>query len=932
MEDKENRLQQIRKNRDQFTRYNQLRRDKLYASIKDQAKIQLFESIPFLLCTNQPDIPGYIAADDMVGGIYGYQPTINVTGFIKARFPSAKTVLESNKDPFIQMFALMGSGGTIAFNSQSDLDFWICANLTKYGKEQISSFKLKCRDIEEWIAEHYNLEVHFFLNDIEKVKKNIFDEDEEDSMAGSSLGELLKEEFFRSSIVINGRIPFWWVVPGNSDDKTYNEWLRDARDLNLADDYIDIGNLHSVVREGFLGAGLFQILKSLGSPFKSIIKIGLLEKYIHSSGANPYISNIVKQNVHKGDFKLHCIDSYVIMFNDVYEFYNSVMNDNSATELLKTCFYLKVDPRLSEDSPAGDTEVSEKCIKMKEYVDQWGWAENTIIEMDDFDNWDIEQITGLWNNTKKHILKSYKDILSFLEKSHVTSVFTGGELKGISRKIISHFSISDDKVDNTLTFKSYPPEKLLTIDFIRDKAGKEYWTISKKVISKTHSFRTILHKENSLIALIVWVSLNRLFNKDYTRMDIATGYYPVDPNFLREMISDLSVYFPLKKLDLRNSYFLRDPLPLLGYIIINPYTKYAKDVEGIIFLYHNSWGETRFEHYKNITDIPGIITRILNGSLILKRELKNPVRIISSSPYRGTKEFLTTRQFVEDICRFFTADAPGQRMRYLTIFRNNYFVYTRKKKGADEYVECKSFDSELKMMYSLSLNTGIKNKIGLDSSPELNHLRKIINNYREDAIQIYYYKEHKFCNFYISDERGSIIFIRKKAEVFMDYLTRLYAFSRNLVTIIEKENPGSPLARGRNRVEIYHLVRDVRNNCAVRDAGNDLEITMAEKNKKIMPSGLSLHLLKNNEIGYRFSLPDGSYTDIFTKNTTAKAIKSLAAHMKKTGGYSFYVTDIDLSAVDLKAYRDYTSFAFSQKNLFEMLLERGLAAIQAGKM
>ena len=41
-------------------------------------------------------------------------------------------------------------------------------------------------------------------------------------------------------------------------------------------------------------------------------------------------------------------DSYVIMFNDVYDYYSTVSKDIHATEILKACFYLKVDPRLSE--------------------------------------------------------------------------------------------------------------------------------------------------------------------------------------------------------------------------------------------------------------------------------------------------------------------------------------------------------------------------------------------------------------------------------------------------------------------------------------------------------------------------------------------------------------------------------------------------------
>ena len=94
--------------------------------------------------------------------------------------------------------------------------------------------------------ENFNLEIHFFLNDIEKVRQNIFDDDEDDSLAGSPLGVLLKEEFFRSSIVISGRAPFWWAVPADSDDRMYSQWLSVAVGKGLMDSFVDLGNLYPV--------------------------------------------------------------------------------------------------------------------------------------------------------------------------------------------------------------------------------------------------------------------------------------------------------------------------------------------------------------------------------------------------------------------------------------------------------------------------------------------------------------------------------------------------------------------------------------------------------------------------------------------------------------------------------------------------------------
>ena len=138
--------------------------------------------------------------------------------------------------------------------------------------------------------------------------------------------------------------------------------------------YVDLGNLYNIIREDFLGAALFQILKSLGHPFKSILKLGLLERYLHSSSNNPFISNIIKKNVHSGKLDVNSIDSYVIMFNYVFEFYSAITGDTVATELLKSCFYLKVDPQLSQYlNISNNPNIPEKSRKMLEYTQSWNW-------------------------------------------------------------------------------------------------------------------------------------------------------------------------------------------------------------------------------------------------------------------------------------------------------------------------------------------------------------------------------------------------------------------------------------------------------------------------------------------------------------------------------------------------------------------------------
>ena len=719
----------ISANKAKFEKYNSFKLDSLYKSIANPGTINIFELIPLLLHVNFPDMPGYIKSDKIPTGIHNYRPATAVMSYVKAKHPSFIMPLEGKSAPFIEMFALMGSGGTIAFTNQSDFDFWVCAHTESVDHEAIRLFSAKCKLIEDWAAETQNMEIHFFLNDIDKVKKNIFDEDEEYGISGTSLGQLLKDEFFRSSIVIAGKIPFWWALPSNSTDETYGQWLAELKGSRLESDFVDLGNLAAIKKEDFFIAALFQILKSIGNPFKSIIKLGLLEKYLYKSEENQFLSSFIKKNVQEAELSTETVDAYYIMFQQVFEHYTSVIDDPSSINIIKTCFYLKVNPQLSTSS-GGDG--SAKTLIMRELVKKWGWTDTTIKHVDDFEGWDIDALSRLMTNTKKYILKGYKQILSSLETSKTFQSIQRETLKVISHKIYSHFMPAENKIDNTLSFRNNPPGKLLKMEFVRDREKGEFWILSKRLIIKESTVKVIIQKNKNLFNLIVWIALNGLYQKDYTRLDIEAGLHMLDPNFIRELINELSIHFTFKKLELKHSYFLKNSIPVISYVIINPHTKYSETLEEMFFLYHNSWGETRFEIFKSEADFSVIINRVINSGLVSKLNFDSALHMTSSYPYHAKKEYKRLQLMAKDIYNFFIHDPAEGKKKYLTMFGNKYYIFSMKKTGNESVVTSSICETEIKTLFSIAYNRGIQNCIRTDPTvPELRYLGKIIGELPE---------------------------------------------------------------------------------------------------------------------------------------------------------------------------------------------------------
>jgi len=919
-------IEQILEKKSKFAAYNSSKISSLHSSLGSSELINFFNYIPFLFTVNQPEFPGYLKEIKVPHGIAGYTVPASLLSQIRITNPSY-TPPRVTTEPVIRLFALIGSAGTIAFTPDSDLDFWICGRFSEMDAEEVTLLRRKCSMIEQWAMETRRKEIHFFLNDINQIKQNIFDEDEEYGMSGTALGQMLKEEFYRSSIIINDTTPFWWVVPADCSDELYGRMFSAVSGTSHADKFVDLGNISGLNRGDFLISALFQIIKSLGNPFKSIIKLGLLERYIHDDKKNPFVSNQLKKNVHEGKTDRASIDAYCIMFDNVFSYYRQHTDDMTALNIIKTSFYLKVNPRLSgSDKKTGTDDIRGIMLS---YAKQWGWDDGIIERVDNFENWDIESTNRMMNNTKKIILRGYKNILNVLGNEINTGSINKETLVAINRKIYSHFNPEENKIDNTLNFKKYPPEKLLSLDYVRDIKGNESWYFSKRVITGGKATKILIRKSQHLISLIVWISLNGLYQKDYSRLDIEQGFYNLDTNYIRELIAELSEQFSIKSLNLQNSYFLREPFPVMSYIIINPFTKYSKKIDDIVFLYHNSWGETRFETFSNPNALAALTARIINGVLISGMDSINALHITSSEPYGVTKEFQALKSSLKAMMEFFTVNKTPVKQRFITMIagRLTIFSNTVKQEGST-VVSFSQYSSETQMLYSISYNRGIVNRNTADDRvPELDYLAKILSYNSDDSIKIFIEDGKKYSRFFVLNERGALIMIRKKIEYRTRYFASLLSYTESVIEHISISNPESGLAKSEKQIRVYRIEYDSPGKSTIKEHDFQNDAQMKLQKEKSFPVKLSLHLLDNGEVGYRFTLPDGGFSEIFSRAEIESVSREISALMDSIEGYTFYPSSVNLDNTEIRMYSIYTSFAFSEKNRFEMLIEKNLGMI-----
>ena len=306
----------IEQNRQNFVRFNDAKFSRFQQLFANQNIKRAINAVPILLSVNDPKLPGYVEGQPPLG-IYNFTGDEETIKYLTTRYHVPQIYIRK-QDPFILMLAVMGSLGTIAYTRDSDFDYWVCIDSRKAQPGGLQLLHRKIEAIQNWVKQEAKVDIHLFLNDIENIKRNIYAEDEDEAF-GSTVGATLKDEFFRSSIIIAGKIPFWWVLP-RVDDVAYQKLYAQITDEQREKVFLDLGNLFEITKEDFLGAALFQLIKALGNPFKSILKIGVLEKYLFESDKTILLSHKIKTKISKGEIDLGILDSYVLMFEEVYTY------------------------------------------------------------------------------------------------------------------------------------------------------------------------------------------------------------------------------------------------------------------------------------------------------------------------------------------------------------------------------------------------------------------------------------------------------------------------------------------------------------------------------------------------------------------------------------------------------------------------------------
>jgi adenylate cyclase class 1 len=490
-------------NKKVFFAYNQFRKDIFQNLAPRESEVILF-IVPWLLSVNHPDFPGYIPDLTIPFRVFGIEQNREIkkreTSF-KKRFKcyeQGSMIRYSTEYLEIKGIYTIGSLGTISQTPHSDCDLWICIDRAEYSDGQFDHLAQKVSLIKDWLDTTLKMPVYFFISDIRDIRECNFGNVDEES-CGTTQRSVLKEEFYRTTIVVCGKVPFWWVYFNPEEPQTYQEALAEYLDPQFAqDDCVDLGDLEAIEKSEYFGAALWQFNKALTHPLKSIIKMLLLAVQLEQPREALFCHRFRDLILSGGDGKAF-IDPSMFTLDAVLGYFEQ--EGHPDFEFLKRCFYLRYQIKLMSSKLTIKEELAAELFR-KYRIDR-----EELYELNLFESWSFHAQQEFGTKITSLLLELYKDISAIAKNVH--GLVAPHDLTIIGRKLASSLARKEGKI-----LVVHKPVDSLNIPDLTFRYEARKWRVTA-----AHDTDTAVIVDSADVAFcIAYVVWNDLFQAGSVRM------------------------------------------------------------------------------------------------------------------------------------------------------------------------------------------------------------------------------------------------------------------------------------------------------------------------------------------------------------------------------------------------------------------------------
>jgi len=756
-----------------FLKINQERIDLTIQGLSER-QARFIALLPLLFHENNPDLPGYIN-DDVPAGIYAYSAEPSTIKTAKFFFKTYKSVRRARRIMNINGMYFMGSSGSIAYNSKSDFDVWLLHSMS-LDEDAIELLQQKAYAIEKWAEEMLFLEVHFFVFSAEEFKQGKQQGLSSES-SGSAQHYLLLDEFYRSSLLIAGKIPTWWLVPPE-EEKNYDDYIEECTHKNKFNisESLDFGSVADIPASEFFGAAVWQLYKSIHSPYKSLMKLLLMEVYASEYPSIELLSMMFKKAAYEGIENLDDLDPYLMMYKKVEE-YLMIRNQKERLELFRQCFYVKIKEPLSHDIK----KKSWRRDLFKQVVMDWGWTKDQFKLMDSQKDWQIDYIAKQRNRLMNALTESYRFLSNFARQNTEVSRVSQTELNVLGRKLYAAFERKVGKIDiiNRDNESNLNYSKL-TIYQKKNSMGKDSWQLYQGHINSSaiSDFQPVKRSQN-VIELIAWAFFNQIINS-HSAISIHNSN-ALSVKELRQLLISFEEEYPSRKLPEPNFNDLNQTARIqhacvyvnVGYSpkassIANG--KHVSSVRDNVLSYGaqhsnltysfdllicSTWEELLTFRFDGPDALLQCICEYLRWAPI--GELAGPpkLNVYSFSSSYGPAISKRIEEVIQDIISVFYGKQTEENVRYLLEVEDCYYVLFNE----EGHLRHKYIGSSAHLLRSLSKPNSKFSPVVFEHRTHSDKLIQLLFKLNHaDKIQLFYAINNNMADIYIIDENGSLFF------------------------------------------------------------------------------------------------------------------------------------------------------------------------------
>jgi len=592
----------------------------------------LFKIIPYLLHCNYPDLPGYVNDPQCPFGICRFLPDKIVDSELFRRyFPDStarndKTSSPYPHNPCIHSLKTIGSIGTIAQSEKSDCDFWVSIRLEEIGDRGVALLEEKCKKIEKWSLDN-GIEVYFFLMDIDQTRENKFTSTAEEESAGSALKLLLKDELFRTHILVAGKMLLWWLIPPGLTEEGYRNYVKQLvkkRELNL-DNFVDLGYLSDIPKAEIFGACLWQLNKALDSPFKSVIKFAYLELLLkHQTNIFPLFSTRIQclvtfpERLPKNEIKLplNHIDPYLLLAKELVAFYqkNKIKDED---DLIRECLFFKT---LEGTKSEKDDRHLQTTLALME---KWDLLPPNYEQLIKLHNWNYKDLLALGSRVHAYLLDTYNR-LRWLRKSfqdETGRTISDRDLSILGKKLFSFYDVKPDKIpyQHTLSRQSILQSDL-TFHVSRYEGAAYYYVFQgiHDAESIKNNQQALIKRETDPIFLMTWLTINGIMQHT-TTIHLTKNFLSVNLSDLQNLADIIIKTFPLFNFaQITAAELLSQEKVTMALVIVNFQKEPVKGSPTLksAIITVNNFGEYFLHHYTTLVQIKNAMRLLLTKHFV----------------------------------------------------------------------------------------------------------------------------------------------------------------------------------------------------------------------------------------------------------------------------------------------------------------------------